>query len=73
MYVLTKGHVVIGYYDTQAEATAALVEEYDKEDGVELGFRRLEEEDPSQAQDAPAEGRLTERRDPCGQESEIRY
>lgn len=48
MYVLTKGHVVIGYYDTQAEATAALIEEYDKEDGVELAFRRLEDVDDGQ-------------------------
>lgn len=48
MYVLTKGHVVIGYYDTQAEATAALIEEYDKEDGVEPAFRRLEDDDNGQ-------------------------
>ena len=36
MFVVMKNGAVWGYYDTQAEAIAAIEEERGKEDGVEL-------------------------------------
>lgn len=43
MFVVMKNGAVWGYYDTQAEAIAAIEEERGKEDGVELVMIHEEE------------------------------
>lgn len=41
MYVLKRNEIeIIGYYDTFPEAVAALEEEREKEDGIELSIER---------------------------------
>ena len=43
MFVVMKNDTIWGYYDTQAEAIAAIEEERGKEDGVELVMIHEEE------------------------------
>lgn len=43
MFVVLKNDTIWGYYDTQAEAIAAIEEERGKEDGVELVMIHEEE------------------------------
>ena len=43
MFVVLKNNIPWGYYDTQAEAIAAIEEERGKEDGVELVMIHEEE------------------------------